>query len=118
MKHRTRAAFFAVNLSADGLWAVHLGPGNTHGPFHDAGTAGWVRDLYDLDVRAGDPRWEEVGGKQLLTHRDCVDHRGASSRCEGRVEYGDAPSRAQQPTPLCQKHAAARLSVRTISADG
>jgi hypothetical protein len=117
MRQRAEMAVFAITNSADGRWAVRLGPDRIHGPLRDAGTAGWVRDLYNLDVRATDPRWEEVGGKQLLTHRDCVDHRGASSRCEGRVDYRDSPSGPQRPIPLCRKHAATRRSIRLISAD-
>jgi hypothetical protein len=108
MRDPNRTADLAIVQTVGGRWAVHMGSDRIHEPLLDAATAVWVRDLYDLDVRASDPRWDEVGGKQSLTHRDCSDNRGASSRCEGPVEYTDVPSRAGRPLPLCHKHAAAR----------
>jgi hypothetical protein len=72
-------------------------------------TAHDVLDLYTLDVPAGDPRWDEIGGKQLLSHRDCARHGQAGSPCAGPVEYRDPLSPIGRRRPYCEKHWAERI---------
>jgi hypothetical protein len=100
-----------------GGWAVRFEAGRIHGHLPDAATARWVRDLYELDVRATDPRWNEVGGKQVLGFRDCRNNRSRGSHCAGIVEYREPVSRAGQRVPLCDKHFADRSTSRPVPAD-
>jgi hypothetical protein len=62
-----------------------------------------VRDLYELDVPADDPRWDELGGKRLLSHADCLEHSVRQPRCGGAVEYR-AASLFDPRWPRCERH--------------
>jgi hypothetical protein len=53
-------------------WAVYFRGRCIHDGLPDAATALWARDLYYLDVPANDQRWDDVGGKRLLSDQDCV----------------------------------------------
>jgi hypothetical protein len=105
-----------IKTMGGGWWAVELGAGRVHADLPDVATAGWVRDLYALDVRAADPRWDEVGGKQVLGYRDCIQNRRADSGCAGNVEYRYHVGRADRRLPLCNKHWADRVADRCMPA--
>src|SRR5437763_560043 len=109
-------ADLTIKPMGGGRWAVELMGDRVHGQLPDAVTAGWVRDLYALDVRATDPRWDEVGGKQVLGYRDCIQNRRPDSKCEGPVEYRDPMGRAGRRLPFCEKHWGEHLADRGIAA--
>src|SRR5947207_12148430 len=93
-----------IGKSGNGRWVVQQDDRLIHGPQSDAATARWVLDLYSLDVLAIDPRWDEVGGKRLLSHRDCVRHGCSESPCAGAVEYGPSLNPMGSRSPLCEMH--------------
>lgn len=84
--------------------------GLIHGPWAHAATARWVLDLYSLNVPATDPRWEEVGGKRLLSHCDCVQNGDAESPCAGAVEHRASLDPAGRRLALCERHRSERVS--------
>lgn len=94
----------SISNSRSGRWLVHRRNLVIHGPLPDAGTARWVLDLYRLDLPATDPRWDEVGGKRLLGHRDCVHKVDADSPCAGAVEYRAPLDPMGRRLSLCEKH--------------
>jgi hypothetical protein len=104
-----------IGKSGDGRWVVQQDDRLIHGPQSDAATARWVFDLYSLDVLATDPRWDEVGGKQLLSHRDCVRHDDSESPCAGAVEYRGPPKLMGRRSPLCKMHYSERADRRSAS---
>jgi hypothetical protein len=87
-----------------GCWAIHQGELLIHADLPDAVTARWVLDLYTLDLPATDPRWNEVGGKRLLGHRDCVQNGNAASTCAGAVGYRVPLNPMGRRSALCEKH--------------
>jgi hypothetical protein len=100
----------SISYTGSGRWAVSLEGRLIHGPLPDAASARWVLDLYTLDVPATDPRWDEVGGKRLLSHRDCTKKGDVGSPCAGAVEYRDPLDPMGRRSPLCQKHWSERVS--------
>ena len=69
-----------------------------------------MRDLYDLDVPTDNPRWDQVNGKQMLSHCDCIQNAYVESPCAGAVEYRGPLTPLDRRWPHCEKHWAERVA--------